>query len=232
STAKVINHIDSAATITGGVESSIVGYDGVTTAIYLDGASSTAKFSAKDVIGKAKVAIYVVGAEGKDASVAADAQVAVSHKSGITDKKPDTSRTVGGWIELDTYDFSGSDDEYVEIKGQDGAHVYIDSVKFVYVDEYLFSEPVISTDGKFSVTYDCYKQTDDDTTIAAIAAKYTGDVMNGASVNRLTHTDKGIYKITTNAFDITAGASYKAFIWDSTDNATPLAGAVVYPEAE
>lgn len=238
STAKVINYNDSAATITGGVESTFVGADGVTKAVYLDSADDSAKFSAEGIEGNVQVWVYVIGASTDSSATtstektADDALISIKDSNTTTPKQIDNTRTTSSWINYGTYSFSGSADEYVEIKGNATEHVYVDSVKFVYVDEYLFSEPVISTDGQFSVTYDCYKQTDDDTTIAAIAAKYTGDVMNGASVNRLTHTDKGIYKITTNAFDITDGASYKAFIWDSTDNATPLASAVVYPEAE
>ncbi len=227
----VVHH--TAAAITGSTaESAFAGADGTSKAVYISGSGSSAKFYADGISGKADVYVYAIGAAA-DSSAADSVNVKLKDVSGETNGTAFSNNTAAsGWVKIGSCRFSGKDDrsEYVEIAGQDGKNVYFDSVKFVYTNEYIFSNvDFISDNGNVKAVFSCYKQSENSAEPAVVLAQYDSetDALIGAEKETVLFDGKGISQITT-AKSVAAreNSYYKLFIWDSLDSLKPLAKAL------
>ncbi len=216
----VINRMDDKANVTGGIESAYIGADG-TNAVYL-AADGTARFSAENRRGKQEVWVYAIGA-AEDSLAAASANVKIVCADGEKTAAYSNAAAQSSWIKLGEFNFSGAEDEYIEISGAEGANVYVDSVRFKCADEYvLSSKKAAQSNGKVSFVYEYYKQSDAEKSVAAIIASYSGNAMKNMSVSTQTHDEAGVYTVSTNALEAEDGCEYKGFVWDSIGRLMPI----------
>ncbi len=222
----VINRMDEKATVTGGIESAYAGADG-TNAVYLE-ADGTARFSAENRRGRQEVWVYAIGA-AEDSLAAASANVKIVCADGEKTASYSNSAAQSSWVKLGEFNFSGTAGEYIEISGAEGANVYVDSVKFRCIDEYILSSKTAEqNDGKIRFVYEYYKQSDAEKSLAAIIASYSGNAMKNMSVSAQTHNEAGVYSVSTNALEAEDGCEYKGFIWDSIGKLMPVSESQSY----
>ena len=132
---------------------------------------------------------------------------------------PDTSKPVSA-----VGKFTMNTDEYVEIKANGTATVYVDSVKFKKADDFVLSSAhKVEDNGTVKFVYEFYKQSKSNVKPVAIIAGYSGDSLDTVSFVETVANDAGIYTFTTNPLTVASGITYRGYIWESFANCKPLA---------
>lgn len=230
STGVCVNYADDSVTGADGlIESAFVGADGISKAAYINSVDKSVRFSADGIEGKTEVWVYQIGA-AKDSAAADEAVINIAANK-LETAKLDNTKEASGWIKVGTYIFGGKNDgsEYVEICGQDGKNVYVDSVKFVVPEDKLFIDEatLVNENGGLKGTVKVYKQNTVPAEITPIVAEFdsTGRFVKLISKNTAL-TEAGLKELETETVTQNADSIYKLFVWDGLEECEPFADAV------
>ncbi len=203
--------------------SDVKGYNG-TDVIYLTDATGSATFSAANVVGKAKIAVYIP--ETEDANKAETINLTVTDSQG---EYPLTASVASaGWVDLEgEYIFGGGNGD-VLITGIEGKNVYVNCVRFEIAEDVIYNDAEIikgNTETYANVNYFAKKNNANGGKICI--ASYSDGQMTDVKMVDCTELAEGTGVIKTEA--VSNGDMVKVFIFDTS--LRPMKKAASEPKA-
>lgn len=236
--ASVINWDDASVTVTNDgatEEEGTTGYNGSSVAMMTD---DSATYPVSGAVGSTKVYVYGVPVHtGTLEELEMGGAYSVTVKARGSESTQNISApTAEGWIEIGTYNFAGSGDEYVKITVDSSNIMYLNCIKLENsVGELYVTDPIVENadlkitapaNGNTSAWVYALNKSgtgENVTVLLAVYDKETDKLVSPVSIKTLPVTNS-VVKISTDAVAVAESENVyiKAFVWNGTGSIKPL----------